>query len=80
MKTQEWTRQRRDGMRLGMMQSHIMQGRTAVESLTWRGVRHGIVPRRLSGLQWPLIQDRSKGYGVKRIEDETRFNAAAASR
>ncbi len=63
-------------MRLGMMHPHIMQGRTVVESLTWRGVRHGIVPRCLSGLQWPLIQVRSKGHEFERIENETRLNAA----
>ena len=67
MKTQEWTRRRRDGMRLGVMHPHIMQGRTVVESPTWRGARHGIVPRRLSDLQWPLIQDRSRVMGLKEL-------------
>lgn len=49
------------------MHPHIMQGRTVVESPTWRGVRHGIVPRCLSGLQWPLIQVRSRAMGLKEL-------------
>ena len=46
---------------------HITQGRPIVESPTWRGVRHGIVPRWLSGLQWPLIQVGSRAMGLQEL-------------
>ncbi len=36
--------------------------RTLVESLTWCDYRHGIVPRCLSGLRWPL-KERSVNKG-----------------
>lgn len=50
--------------------------RTLVESLTWCGVRHGIVSHRLSDLRWPL-KERSvnKGHEFERNKNETRINA-----
>lgn len=55
--------------------------RTLVESLTWCDYRHGIVPRCLSGLRWPL-KERSvnKGHVIKGIKNETRAYATRAGR
>ena len=78
MKTQEWTRRRRDGMRLGVMHPHIMQGRTVVESPTWRGARHGIVPRR--GLtQRELAEKVGISYGRIGDYEQGRYTVGGMS-
>lgn len=58
---------------------HITQGRTVVESPTWRGVRHGNCP---GPSEWLTIASPSKGvgHGVEGFENETRNDATRVGR